>query len=79
MPKCFTLNYQITEEDDEQFLSEVFSGCVKHRAVLRVVTEGFYVRDGRNVLRSSQNVYIGNIVFFTCFTSFRFPLHPHFM
>ncbi|XP_035827876.1 cilia- and flagella-associated protein 99 [Aplysia californica] len=49
---------KITDEDDEMFITEVFSGCVRHGAVMRVVVEGFYARDGRNVLRSTENVYI---------------------
>lgn len=49
---------QICEEDDKMFITEVFSGCVRHKSVLSVITEGFYARDGRTVLRSSQNVYI---------------------
>jgi len=49
---------QIQDESDEMFVTEVFSGCIHHKSVLKVITEGFFVRDGRNILRSSQNIYI---------------------
>ncbi len=61
---CFTvfilnLILQDLEEDDQNFVVEVFSGCVRYHQVLDVVTAGFYNRDGKNVLRSEENLYKG--------------------
>ncbi|ELU14229.1 hypothetical protein CAPTEDRAFT_191698 [Capitella teleta] len=44
-------------DDDHTFITEVFSGCVRYHSVISVVTEAFYNRDGKNVLRSEENLY----------------------
>lgn len=53
----YIYNNRIKDEDDVTFLQEVFSGCVRYGAVLKVVVDGFYVREGRHVLRSNQNLF----------------------
>ncbi|KAK7110652.1 cilia- and flagella-associated protein 99-like [Littorina saxatilis] len=42
---------------DQNFLKEVFSGCVQYSAAIGVILEGFYNRDGKNTLRSEQPIY----------------------
>lgn len=52
------LKYQPELDEDEQaFVVELFSGCVRYDGVLSVVLNGFYNRDGRNVLGSESNLY----------------------
>ena len=46
-------------EDDETFILEVFSECVRYSGILDVVLNGFNNRDGKNVLRSEGNLYKG--------------------
>lgn len=48
---------KIYDESDATFVTEVFSGCVRYAAVLRVVMDGFFVRDGKTVLRSGEHLY----------------------
>ncbi|KAK7471646.1 hypothetical protein BaRGS_00035743, partial [Batillaria attramentaria] len=47
----------VEDESDQQFITEVFSGCVRYAKPILVVLEGFYNRDGKNTLRSQQSVY----------------------
>lgn len=47
----------IHDEDEQTFIVEVFSGCVRYSEVLNVVMRGFYAKDGKSVLRSEQNLY----------------------
>ncbi|XP_059146670.1 cilia- and flagella-associated protein 99-like [Physella acuta] len=49
---------RILDDDDVIFIKEVFTGCVRHKAVMNVVVDGFYSQDGRNILRSTQNMFI---------------------
>ncbi|XP_053407341.1 cilia- and flagella-associated protein 99-like isoform X2 [Mercenaria mercenaria] len=49
--------YQIYDEDEQTFIVEVFSGCVRYAEVLNVVMRGYYAKDGKSVLRSEQNLY----------------------
>ncbi|KAL8602736.1 hypothetical protein ACOMHN_024298 [Nucella lapillus] len=44
-------------EADQTFLREVFSGCVQYSAAISVILEGFYNRDGKNMLRADQPKY----------------------
>ena len=46
-------------ESEQTFIMEVFSGCIRYSRVLRVVLDGFYNRDGKTILRSEQNLYLG--------------------
>lgn len=45
------------DEDEKSFVQEVFSGCVRYSKVLDVLVKGFYNRDGKNILRSEENLY----------------------
>ncbi|KAK7457308.1 hypothetical protein BaRGS_00039221 [Batillaria attramentaria] len=53
----FFKDHQVEDESDQQFITEVFSGCVRYAKPILVVLEGFYNRDGKNTLRSQQSVY----------------------
>merc|ERR1719505_192166 len=46
------------EESDEVFLVEVFSGCVQYNSILKVIVDGYYVKDGRSCLGADKNLYI---------------------
>ncbi|KXJ14416.1 cilia- and flagella-associated protein 99 [Exaiptasia diaphana] len=46
------------EENDTIFVTEVFSGCVQHIAILKVVVDAFYADVGKNCLRVDRNLYI---------------------
>ncbi|KAL5022107.1 hypothetical protein ScPMuIL_001262 [Solemya velum] len=48
---------KVHEEDDQTFITEVFSGCVRYKPVMSVVLEGYYAKDGRKTLCSEQNMY----------------------
>ena len=50
---------QNLNESDETFIKEVFSGCVRYSNIMNVVLNGYFARDGKMILRSSQNVYVG--------------------
>ncbi|CAL1547850.1 unnamed protein product [Lymnaea stagnalis] len=56
---------RVQDEDDKIFITEVFSGCVRHGPIMNLVVDGFYVRDGRYILRSLQsigiNIYVNPI------------------
>ncbi|XP_013094873.2 cilia- and flagella-associated protein 99-like isoform X2 [Biomphalaria glabrata] len=56
--KEYIRSSRIQDVDDETFITEVFSGCVQHRPVMKLVVDGFYVRDGKNILLSHQNSFI---------------------
>lgn len=45
------------DDNMQTFITEVFAGCVRYDIVLRVVTDGFFARDGKRVLRSEENLY----------------------
>ena len=54
---------------------EVFSGCIRYSNILDVILNGFYAKDGKNVLKSEMNLYSGKTVknkmiylFCFCFT-----------
>lgn len=47
------------DEDEQTFIVEVFSGCVRYAEILNVVMRGYYAKDGKAVLRSEQNLYAG--------------------
>jgi hypothetical protein len=46
-------------EYDIEFITEVFYGCCDKKAVLDVVVDGFYSKDGKNSLRSERCIYTG--------------------
>ncbi|XP_077992467.1 cilia- and flagella-associated protein 99-like [Glandiceps talaboti] len=48
---------QTLDESEKTFLTEVFSGCVRHSKIMKVVVNGFYVQNGKNSLRSDINLY----------------------
>ncbi|XP_050399587.1 cilia- and flagella-associated protein 99 [Patella vulgata] len=50
-------NNQILEEDIVTFVIEVFSGCVRYSSVIKVVIDGFYIKDGKIALRAEQGLY----------------------
>ncbi|KAK6186206.1 hypothetical protein SNE40_008291 [Patella caerulea] len=50
-------NNKILEEDIVTFVVEVFSGCVRYSSVLKVVIDGFYIKDGKIALRAEQGLY----------------------
>lgn len=47
----------IRDESEQTFIVEVFSGCVRFSTILDVILNGFYALDGKNVLKSEQNLY----------------------
>lgn len=49
---------KIYDEGDQTFIVEVFSNCVRYWNLMKVITDGFFVKDGKNVLRSEENLYI---------------------
>ncbi|KAJ8317728.1 hypothetical protein KUTeg_005632 [Tegillarca granosa] len=48
----------IDDESDQTFIIEVFSNCIRYSSIMQVVMDGFFAKDGRNTLRSEQNLYI---------------------
>lgn len=46
-----------SDESVQVFVVEVFSGCVQHKNILKVVIGAFYVKDGKNCLRTDKNLY----------------------
>ena len=50
---------QVRDESEQTFIVEVFSGCVRYNNILDVVLNGFYAKDGKNILKSEQNLYAG--------------------
>ena len=59
-----TFSLQGLDDNSESFITEVFSGCVRYNSVLNVVTGAFFVKDGKRVLRSEENLYKGNVLLF---------------
>lgn len=57
----FTPLYIQIEDEDDTFIKEVFSGCVRHNGILKVVTEGFFASDGKRILRSSEAELCGEL------------------
>ncbi|OWF41505.1 cilia- and flagella-associated protein 99-like [Mizuhopecten yessoensis] len=55
--KCLKAQ-RIYDEGDQTFIVEVFSNCVRYWDLMKVITDGFFVKDGKNVLRSEENLYI---------------------
>ncbi|KAH9499397.1 hypothetical protein Btru_003964 [Bulinus truncatus] len=52
------LNFsRIPDADDEIFVTEVFSGCIQHKSVMKLVVDGFYLRDGKNILVSNESYF----------------------
>ncbi|XP_059500894.1 cilia- and flagella-associated protein 99 isoform X2 [Stegostoma tigrinum] len=51
-------HYQAQGEAEHTFMVEVLSGCLQYRPLLNVVVTEFYMRDGRNFLRSENNLYV---------------------
>ncbi|BFZ01816.1 hypothetical protein BsWGS_04855 [Bradybaena similaris] len=49
------LRHHKIEDVDDTFIKEVFSGCIRHSGILKVVTEGFFASDGKRILRSSES------------------------
>ncbi|XP_032240106.2 cilia- and flagella-associated protein 99 isoform X1 [Nematostella vectensis] len=46
------------EEGDQVFITEVFSGCVQHTSILKVVVDAYYADVGRTCLRADKNLYV---------------------
>lgn len=52
------LKHQAVRDESEQtFIVEVFSGCIRYSNILDVILNGFYAKDGKNVLKSEMNLY----------------------
>lgn len=51
--------YQDLQETDKTFITEVFSGCVRHTKIMKVVVNGFYIQDGKSCLKADKNLYTG--------------------
>ncbi|XP_028391310.1 cilia- and flagella-associated protein 99-like [Dendronephthya gigantea] len=47
----------VTDENTRVFVIEVFSGCVRHESITKVVVDAYYVKDGKNCLRTDKNLY----------------------
>ncbi|TPX55334.1 hypothetical protein PhCBS80983_g05403 [Powellomyces hirtus] len=47
----------IVDEADRTFLAEVLNGCVRHKLVLEVALNSFYVETGERLLRPNYNLY----------------------
>ena len=48
---------KVTDENTRVFVIEVFSGCVRHRSITKVVVDAYYATDGKNCLRTDKNLY----------------------
>lgn len=48
---------KVVDESERVFVVEVFSGCVQHQNIIKVVVDAFYVKDGKNCLRTNKNLY----------------------
>ena len=57
---CLRSLIQDVEDPEETFITEVFSGCVRHAKIMKVIIDGFYIKDGKSCLRSDINLYTGN-------------------
>ncbi|XP_064382456.1 cilia- and flagella-associated protein 99-like isoform X1 [Halichondria panicea] len=47
----------LSEEADQAFVGEVFSGCARYQALIKVVTDGYYAKEGKSCLRADYNLY----------------------
>ncbi|XP_078588779.1 cilia- and flagella-associated protein 99-like [Branchiostoma floridae x Branchiostoma japonicum] len=57
--KHFLKKDKTLDENDQTFIVEVFSGCVRYAPIMKVVVDGFYnVKEGKRSLRSERNIYI---------------------
>ncbi|KAI8486206.1 Cilia- and flagella-associated protein 99 [Branchiostoma belcheri] len=57
--KHFLKKNKSLDENDQTFIVEVFSGCVRYAPIMKVVVDGFYnVKEGKRSLRSERNIYI---------------------
>ncbi|CAB3977127.1 Hypothetical predicted protein [Paramuricea clavata] len=48
---------KVTDENTRVFVIEVFSGCVRHQSIVKVVVDAYYAKDGKNCLRTDKNLY----------------------
>ncbi|KAM3940757.1 cilia- and flagella-associated protein 99 [Leptodactylus fuscus] len=48
---------QVLNDEEEQFVLDVLSGCVQYKNLLDVVVRAFYARDGKTYLLSEQCLY----------------------
>lgn len=55
----YLLIFQIYDDDEQTFIVEVFSGCIRYAEIMNVVLRGFYAQDGKTTLRSEQSLYTG--------------------
>ncbi|EDV18889.1 uncharacterized protein TRIADDRAFT_34497, partial [Trichoplax adhaerens] len=53
-------------EVDKIFVIEVFSGCVRHRRILDVTIDRFYLKEGKTCLRAYQNLFKA-LCYIACF------------
>lgn len=54
--------FQIYDEDEQTFIVEVFSGCIRYAEIMNVVLRGYYAQDGKTTLRTEQNLYTGMLL-----------------
>lgn len=50
-------SYRNLQDSDENFVIEVFSGCVRHHDILVVTVENFYLDEGKKMLRKDSILY----------------------
>ncbi|XP_022097677.1 cilia- and flagella-associated protein 99-like [Acanthaster planci] len=55
--KTYLSENKSVNDEEQVFLTEVFSGCVRHTHIMGVVIDGFYIKAGKSCLRTDINLY----------------------
>ncbi len=48
---------------DEKLISEIIYGCFDNASIISVVVDGFYMKDGKNYLKSERSLFQGSFYF----------------
>ena len=57
------VNYRVLYQANQDFIKQIFFGCVKYSKTILVLVEGFYNKDGRNILKADQPLLHGRYYF----------------
>lgn len=48
---------------EEKLISEIIYGCFDNSSIISVVVDGFYMKGGKNYLKSERSLFQGNLFF----------------
>jgi hypothetical protein len=48
---------------DEKLISEIIYGCFDNKSIIGVLVDGFYMKGGKNYLKSERSLFQGNFFF----------------